>query len=106
MANVFCILILKFAFMPFIKRTLPVLLAIFLLSVAVRLPQLNRPLSRHHEFCTAIALRVMQIWYDNGIEKYNYNPVMTYSNNADKFINNHANQTGKMVDSNGNFYYV
>lgn len=92
--------------MDFIKRTFPVLLGIFLLSVLVRLPQLNRPLSKHHEFCTAISLRIMQIWYDNGIEKYNFNPVMTYNNAADKFINNHANQTGKMIDADGNYYYV
>jgi hypothetical protein len=92
--------------MDFIKRTLPILFGIFLLSVAVRVPQLNRPLSKHHEFCTAISLRIMQIWYDNGIEKYNFNPVMTYNNDADKFINNHANQSGKMIDKEGNYYYV
>lgn len=92
--------------MDFIKRTLPLLLGIFLLSVVVRLPQLNRPLSKHHEFCTAISLRIMQIWYDNGIEKYDYNPVMTYNNPADKYINNSANQTGRMIDKEGNYYYV
>lgn len=92
--------------MPFIKRTFPILFAIFLLSVAVRVTQLGRPLSNHHEFCTAVSLRIMQIWYDNGIENYNYNPVMNYNNEADKFINNHANQTGKMVDKEGNYYYV
>lgn len=90
----------------FYKRTLPVLIGIFLLSVLVRLPQLNRPLSKHHEFCTAISLRIMQIWYDNGIENYGYNPVMTFNNPADKFINNSANQSGKMLDKNGNYYYV
>ena len=92
--------------MDFIKRTFPLLFSIFLLSVAVRLPQLNRPLSKHHEFCTAISLRIMQIWYDNGIEKYGYNPVMTFNNPADKFINNSANQSGKMIDKEGNYYYV
>ena len=48
----------------------------------------------------------MQIWYDNGIENYGYNPVMTYNNPADKFINNSANQSGRMLDKNGNYYYV
>ena len=92
--------------MPFIKWTFPVLFGIFLLSVAVRWPQLNRPLSKHHEFCTALSLRVMQIWYDNRIEKYNFNPVMTYNNPADKFINNNANTSGEMMDKDGNYYYV
>jgi len=92
--------------MDFIKRTFPVLIGLFLLSVLVRLPQLNRPLSKHHEFCTALSLRVMQIWYDNGIEKYGYNPVMTYNNEADKFINNDASASGGMLDKEGNYYYV
>ena len=92
--------------MDFIKRTFPMLFGIFLLSVLVRLPQLNRPLSKHHEFCTAISLRVMQIWYDNGIENYGYNPVMTFNTPADKFINNSANQSGRMIDKQGNYYYV
>jgi len=92
--------------MDFIKRTFPLLFGIFLISVVVRLPELNRPLSKHHEFCTAISLRIMQIWYDNGIEKYGFNPVMTFNNPADKYINNSANASGKMVDSSGNYYYV
>lgn len=92
--------------MDFIKRTFPLLFGIFLLSVVVRLPMLNRPLSKHHEFCTAISLRVMQIWYDNGIENYHFNPVMTFNNTADKYINNSANTSGKMIDSLGNYYYV
>lgn len=92
--------------MVFFQKTLPVLLFVFLLSVLVRLPELNRPLSKHHEFCTAVTLRILQIWYDNGIEKYNYNPVMTYNNPADKFINNDANTSGQMHDAEGNYYYV
>lgn len=92
--------------MDFIKRTFPLLLGIFLMSVLVRLPQLNRPLAGHHEFCTAVSLRVMQIWYDNGIENYKFNPVMTYNTTTDKNINNHANQSGKMIDTEGNYYYV
>lgn len=92
--------------MDFIKRTLPVLLGIFLLSVAVRWPHLNRPLSAHHEFCTAIALRIMQVWDTEGISHVGYNPAMNYAHPADKYINNHANQSGKMLDAEGNFYYV
>ena len=79
---------------------------VFLLSVIVRLPELGRPMSKHHEFATATALRILQIWYDNGIEKYNYNPVMNYNTPADKFINNEANASGQMIDADGNYYYV
>lgn len=92
--------------MIFFRKTLPILILVFVLSVLVRLPELNRPLSKHHEFCTAVSLRVLQIWYDNGIEKYEFNPVMTYNNPADKFINNEANASGGMIDDEGNYYYV
>ncbi|MBL7778478.1 MAG: hypothetical protein JNK66_09325 [Chitinophagales bacterium] len=92
--------------MDFLKRTFPILFGIFLLSVAVRWPQLNRPLSNHHEFCTAISLRIMQAWYDEGISRFEYNPAMNYGHSTDKHINNHANQTGGLIDENGNYYYV
>lgn len=92
--------------MIFLRKTFPFLLLVFLLSVVVRLPQLNRPLSKHHEFCTAVTLRILQIWYAEGIEKYGANPVMTYSRAADKFINNDANASGRMHDKQGNYYYV
>jgi len=92
--------------MIFLRKTFPVLVGIFLLSVALRLPQLGRPLSKHHEFCTAVSLRILEIWYDNGIERYQFNPVMTYNNEADKHINNFANATGRVKDVSGNFYYV
>src|SRR5437868_2756280 len=92
--------------MVFLKRTLPLLFGIFLLSVLVRLPQLNRTLSKHHEFCTALSLRIMQIWYDGGVQKFDFNPVMNFDNAADKFINNNANASGKMLDAEGNYYYV
>jgi hypothetical protein len=92
--------------MIFFRKTLPVLLFAFLLSVVVRVPELGRPLSKHHEFCTAVSLRILQVWYDNGISKYDYQPAMTYGNPADKFINNDANASGRMVDEQGNYYYV
>lgn len=92
--------------MIFIRKTLPFLLLAFVLSVVVRLPQLNRPLSKHHEFCTAISLRILQIWYDQGITTYHGNPVMTFPGYSNKYINNHANASGKMLDTDGNYYYV
>ncbi len=85
---------------------MPVLFLAFLLSVAVRVPELGRPLSKHHEFCTAVALRIMQAWYDHGIRTYDYDPVMTYGLHADKYINNDANTSGGMIDDEGNYYYV
>lgn len=95
---------------PFMQQnkfiTIGVLLLVFALSVLVRLPNLDRPLSKHHEFVTTISLRILQIWDKEGAAKYNFNPVMNYPGKANKFINNHASTTGTMRDSEGNYYYV
>ena len=48
------------------KRALLIVITAFLLSVAVRWPQLNRPLSAHHEFCTAFTLIALTNWYEDG----------------------------------------
>ena len=83
-----------------------ILITVFLISVVVRLPNINRPLSKHHEFVTAISLRIINIWEINGASKYNFNPVTNYPGAANKYIDNFATTTGKMVDANGNYYYV
>ena len=76
------------------------------MSVLVRYPNINRPLSKHHEFVTAIPLRVLQIWEKEGAAKYHFNPVMNYAGKANKNINNNASTTGTMIDKAGNYYYV
>lgn len=86
--------------------TLLTLIGIFLLSALVRFPNINRPLSKHHEFVTAVSLRVVQVWHEEGAAKYNFNPVMNYPGVENKFINNHASTTGTMMDEKGNYYYV
>lgn len=83
-----------------------ILITVFLLSVLVRLPNIDRPLSKHHEFVTAISLRIIDIWEMDGAAKYHFNPVMNYPGAANKYINKFASTTGKMVDANGNYYYV
>ncbi|MEZ4979111.1 MAG: hypothetical protein R2772_07420 [Chitinophagales bacterium] len=93
------------------KRTISIptillLIGIFLVSVLIRIPNLNRPLSKHHEFVSAVSLRVMSIWEKDGAWKYRFNPVMSYPNEADKYINNWASTTGEMLDKEGNYYYV
>ena len=84
-----------------------IMLLIFSISVLIRLPSLNRPLSKHHEFVTAISLRVLQIWDKEGGAKYNYVPVMNYGGEANKHINNHASTVEYGVeDAEGNYYYL
>ncbi len=90
----------------FYKKTLPLLLIAFALSVIVRIPTLDRKLSNHHELCTALVMTTLENWWDGGIATYKCNPVMTWQNPTDKFINNGVCTNNEMVDKNGNFYYV
>lgn len=75
-------------------------------SVLLRVPNLSRPLSKHHEFLTAISLRILQIWENEGASQLKFLPRMNYEGKANKQINNHASTTGNMKDKSGNFYYV
>lgn len=79
---------------------------IFMLSVAVRWPLLNRPLSKHHEFCTATALRVISAMQENGMQQIRYKPATNFGRTQDKFINNYASASGKIRDAQGNYYYT
>lgn len=55
---------------------------------------------------TAISLRVLQIWQEEGASKYHYAPVMNYRGEANKYINNHGNPSGRTLDQYGNNYYT
>lgn len=108
---VFLWLILDKEHLTLVKRRISiypflVILGIFLLSVLVRLPNFDRPLSKHHEFVTAVSLRVLDIWHEEGAAYYGFNPVMNYPGEANKYINNWASPTGEMIDDAGNYYYV
>lgn len=48
------------------RRALLPLLAAFVVSVAVRWPLLDRPLSAHHEYCTAFTLIALTNWWEDG----------------------------------------
>ena len=85
------------------KKTLLITLSLFFLTVILRLPNLNRPLSKHHEFNTAFFLIPMEIWYETSGSNYNFSPVLNYQNKGDKGINNF---TGEDTERNGDFYYL
>lgn len=87
----------------FWRKTIWWLLVLFVVSAAVRIPNLNRSLSKHHEFCTALTLIIVQSWNDEGISARHFNPSTTFSLPADKFINNCSMDT---MQRNGNFYYL
>ena len=74
--------------------------------MAIRWPNLNRPLSKHHEFCTAVVMRVYDIWKKNGFDDSKGLPIMNYPGEENKWINNFASGSGEMHDEEGNYYYV
>ncbi|MBL7981846.1 MAG: hypothetical protein JNL52_08575 [Flavobacteriales bacterium] len=64
------------------RRALFVLLAAFGLSVLLRAPLLNRPLSAHHEFCTAITLITLHNWWTDGVAAHAGAPTGVFVNEA------------------------
>jgi len=89
-----------------VVQTALILFILFAIAVAIRIPLLNRPLSKHHEFCTAIALRILKSWEENGIRTMRFKPSTNYGRVQDKFINNFASASGKMTDGKGNYFYI
>ncbi len=87
-------------------RYVGILLLLFTISVAIRWPHLGRPMGKHHEFCTATALRVLTVWEQEGIASKGFNPATNFAGIANKNINNHASGSRTMVDAQGNYYYV
>jgi len=85
------------------RRTLLLLLVLIALSIAVRSPNLNRPLSKHHEFNAAMILIPMECWDAEGAAKFSYAPVMNYQHEGDKNINN---MTTDRMSVDGNYYYL
>ena len=80
-----------------------ILLGAFLLSLLVRLPQLGRPLSKNHEFCTALVLVVHSVWDEDGFVKHAGCPAVTYPNPGDRgVIGLHYDLT----EQDGIYYYV
>ncbi len=88
---------------------LALLAAVFAISVALRSPNLDRPLSQQHEWLTAHSLIVMQIWWEDGAWDTKFTQRMNYPRQADKYINNAAMSLyGHYLphDAKGNFYYM
>jgi len=81
-----------------------ILLLLFAVSVAIRLPYLNRPLDEHHEWLTAQTLVIHSIWYERGIAACGFNPIVTFGLSADKNI---MTPMGKIVSpATGDYYYT
>ena len=75
----------------------------FLVSVLIRAPNLNRPLSDHHEWVTAQTLIALQNLRTQGALKHKLVPIQTYPLPADKFV---FNLEMNAFDGDGNGYYT
>lgn len=80
------------------------LLVIFIVSVLIRIPNFDRPLSKHHEFNAAMVLIGMDYWNENGGPSSTYyTPVLNYSNPGDRNLDL---QTSLLTDAKGNLIYA
>ena len=84
------------------RKAFIIVLSLFLLSVFIRLPNLNRPVSKHHEFMSALMLINIESWRQGGGgNTFHYVPLLNFQNPADKY-------PGKSVwlDQRGNEWYL
>lgn len=63
-----------------------IVLLLFLLAVLVRVPNLDRPLSKHHEFNAAFFLIPLEIWTEEGVQNHGHLPTYNYANPGDLFV--------------------
>ena len=68
------------------KFPLAILFLFFALSVVVRLPNLNRPLSKHHELNPALVLINSEEWDRKTPQFYHYIPVHSYHFPGDQIL--------------------
>jgi hypothetical protein len=84
------------------KQAFISLLLLFLLSIMLRLPNLNRPLSKHHEFNTAVILNNITSWRQaGGGYVFHYTPLMSFQHAGDKHFTK-----ASYIDSKGNQTYL
>ena len=84
-------------------KPIRILLIVFFVSIIVRIPNLDRPLSKHHEFNAALVLIPIDIWNETSPSNYYYGPVMSYQNENDLYINN---ITFDFMERSGSYYYL
>ena len=87
----------------FFRKTIWGLLIVFIISAAVRIPNLDRPLSKHHEFCTSFALIILQSWHDGGIASYGFNPSITYPGKYNEYIDKYG---ADYMQHDGKYFYI
>jgi hypothetical protein len=83
-------------------KALIYLVVFFILSVLIRIPNLNRPLSKHHEYNTAVILIGIESWEQGGgAAVFNFVPLLNYQQKGD-----YSPMKGPHIDSKGNHVYL
>jgi hypothetical protein len=84
------------------RKGILLIVLIFAASILLRLPGLNRPLSKHHEYNTAVILINIESWRQSGGgARYHYVPLLNYQHPGDKFKMN-----APQIDTAGNVLYL
>jgi len=84
------------------RQALLIVLLLFVVSILLRLPNLNRPLSKHHEYNSAVILVNIESWRQaGGGYHFHYVPLLNYQNPGDKCYLDWPN-----IDSSGNILYL
>ncbi len=77
-------------------------LLLLLVLIALRLPHINRPLSKHHDFNNAVILINAVSWSQaGGAANVGYTPLMNFQGNSNRVLEN-----GPHIDANGNHVYL
>ncbi len=78
-------------------------LFVFVISILVRFPYLNRPLSGNYEWLIAHCLVTYDVWKQDGVFHHHFLPVYTYQGST-----NHHIPIGDLgsVEKNGRLYYI
>ncbi|MFZ1694088.1 MAG: hypothetical protein WAT74_12885 [Flavobacteriales bacterium] len=85
------------------RHHLLILLFAFGVSLLVRWPLLNRPLSGHHELCTALVLIALHNWHHDGFVAHHGAPAITFTGPADLIPPGYTDAPGLR---NGTLYYL
>jgi hypothetical protein len=85
------------------RKALIIVSCMFLTSVLVRLPNLDRTISKHHEFNTAMVLINMESWRQaGGGSRFHFVPLQNFQHSGDKL----PDKSLFAVDSTGNAMYL
>jgi hypothetical protein len=80
-------------------------IVLFVASLLIRIPFLNRPLDGEHDWLTLHTLLTVSIWNTTGLQASHYSLVMTWPNAADRFIS-YFDPRATVQDAQGNSYFI